>query len=166
MKATLVQQIQKVSLAAAIALVSYQPAIKASTPELINNPPTAPMVDTLVAAVPSTVQIAQAAPGAPFVDGDGHATDGSARIVEENGQRYLEFDSAFSSDSGPDLFVLLHSEDAPTSYAPENYLNLGRLQSTNGTQRYAIPADVDISAFSSAVIWCRQFNVTFGYATL
>lgn len=164
MKATLFQQAQKVGLAAAIALLSYQPAMNASTSELVNPSPTAPSIDTLVAAAPP-IQLAQAQ-GATFVGSDGHDTQGGAHIVEENGQRYLEFDEAFSSDSGPDLFVLLHREAAPTSYDPANYVNLGRIQSLNGTQRYAIPADVDISEFQSAVIWCQQFNVTFGYATL
>jgi hypothetical protein len=45
-------------------------------------------------------------------------------------------------------------------------LTRGDLQSTDGSQRYEIPADVDIDAFKSAVIWCRQFNVTFGFAAL
>ncbi len=90
---------------------------------------------------------------------------GVAKIVEEDGQRYLEFDSAFRTDSGPDLFVLLHKQATPTSYSTDNYVNLGRVQELDGAQRYAIPADVDIDALKSAVIWCQQFNVTFGFAT-
>ncbi len=93
-----------------------------------------------------------------------HPTQGMAKVVTDNGQRYLEFDEAFQTDSGPDLFVLLHREETPQSYAEENFVNLGELQQTTGTQRYAIPADVDPAEFSSVVIWCRQFNVTFGYA--
>ena len=88
------------------------------------------------------------------------------QIVEENGQRYLELDSSFATESGPDVFVLLHSEAVPSSYSPESYVNLGRIQSFTGAQRYAIPADVDLSVFQSAVIWCEDFNVTFGYAIL
>ena len=98
--------------------------------------------------------------------GDSHPTSGNARIVEENGQRYLELDESFKSDAGPDLFVLLHEEAVPESYSDSNYVNLGRVQRTVGAQRYAIPADVDLEAFQSAVIWCREFGVTFGYATL
>ncbi|PZO60765.1 MAG: electron transfer flavoprotein [Phormidesmis priestleyi] len=98
--------------------------------------------------------------------GAAHPTSGTAQIVEENGQRYLEFDSAFSSQAGPDLFVLLHAESVPNSYSPDKYVNLGPLQQVAGAQRYAIPADVAVNDFKSAVIWCRQFDVTFGYATL
>ncbi|NJN29942.1 MAG: DM13 domain-containing protein [Synechococcales cyanobacterium RM1_1_8] len=110
-----------------------------------------------LAAVPSRV--------GQFVAAE-HPTEGMAKIVMENGQRYLEFDSAFRSDDGPDLFVLLHRDRSPSDYNEENYISLGRLQSTNGTQRYAIPAGVSLQDFQSAVIWCRAFNATFGFAPL
>jgi hypothetical protein len=94
-----------------------------------------------------------------------HPTAGTARIVTENGQRYLEFSADFLTDSGPDLFVLLHRSPTPETYAPEDYVNLGELQQVSGIQRYAIPAELDIADFNSAVIWCRQFNATFGFAS-
>ena len=105
------------------------------------------------------------AQGASFV-GDAHEVSGAAKIVEADGQRYLEFDANFHSDSGPDLFVLLHREAVPTSYSAANYVNLGRIQALDGAQRYVIPAEVDVASIKSAVIWCQQFNVTFSYATL
>ena len=172
MQVSVLSRAKRLGLAVAIAAFAYQPAIQASTQntlETVTLPsPTAPMVDTpmietLASAITTTKQLSQ---GAPFVGSSGHPTTGNAQIVEDNGQRYLEFDSAFSSDDGPDLFVLLHSDAVPDSYSSEEYVNLGRLQATEGRQRYAIPADVDISQLQSAVIWCQQFNVTFGYATL
>ncbi|MEM9087613.1 MAG: DM13 domain-containing protein [Cyanobacteria bacterium P01_F01_bin.53] len=120
----------------------------------------------LQSGVQSPVQLAQASAGAPFVGTAAHPTDGSAQIVEVDGQYYLELDEAFRSDDGPDLFVVLHTQAVPESYSPDDFVNLGRLQSIEGAQRYAIPAGVDIAALKSAVIWCQQFNVTFGYATL
>jgi hypothetical protein len=93
-----------------------------------------------------------------------HPTEGTAQIVTENGKRYLVLDAAFVTDAGPDLFVLLHREAMPQTYEAQNYLSLGMLQQTQGEQRYAIPDDVDVNDFRSAVIWCRQFNATFGYA--
>ena len=98
-------------------------------------------------------------------EGAAHPTQGVATIVEEDGKRYLEFDQAFRSDDGPDLFVLLHKEAVPQSYRSDQFINLGDLQSIEGSQRYEIPNDVSVEGFKSAVIWCRQFNVTFGYAT-
>ncbi|MEL6601979.1 MAG: DM13 domain-containing protein [Cyanobacteria bacterium J06614_10] len=170
MRTSLVQQIKRLGLTAAIAAFAYQPAIQASSQQINSPSPTAPMIETLVAAAPDLAtaagkQLAEQTEGSPFV-GAGHPTSGNAKIVEVDGQRYLEFDEAFSSDSGPDLFVLLHREAEPQSYSQEDYVSLGRIQSFSGAQRYAIPEDVNLSDFQSAVIWCRQFNVTFGYATL
>ena len=174
------QQIQRIGFAVIVTATAYQPALQA---QAINQPsPTSPLVNTLLTASSSSNEFSlkadQAAPaagekssqftkstGAAFV-GAAHPTSGSASIVEVDGQSYLEFDSAFSSSDGPDLFVLLHAEASPESYSPDNYVSLGRLQQVAGAQRYAIPENIDISAFKSAVIWCRQFDVTFGYATL
>lgn len=86
--------------------------------------------------------------------------------MTESGQRYLVFDNAFKSDSGPDLFVLLHRDYPPKQYQSQDYVNLGRLQKTSGQQRYTIPANVNPEDFQSVAIWCRLFNVTFGYAAL
>lgn len=114
---------------------------------------------------PQLIASASVGQSGQFVTAE-HETQGSARIVTENGQRYLEFDAAFRSDNGPDLFVLLHRESRPTSYKSGDFVRLGRLQSTSGKQRYAIPAEVSINEFKSAVIWCRAFNATFGFAPL
>ncbi len=95
-----------------------------------------------------------------------HSTQGMVSLVTDNGQRYLKFDETFKTDNGPDLMVLLHRQTVPKSYSKENYQSLGRLEQVSGTQRYRIPADVNPEDFSSVVIWCRKFNVTFGYATL
>ncbi|MGG6296195.1 DM13 domain-containing protein [Leptolyngbya sp. AN02str] len=108
-----------------------------------------------------------------FTDGE-HPTQGTAQIVTENGDRYLEFSSDFRTDSGPDLFVILHRNadvigtTQPPAHAIQegDYVTLAALQSTTGTQRYAIPADVNLDNYQSAAIWCRQFNATFGAASL
>lgn len=99
-----------------------------------------------------------------------HPTVGSVSIISENGHRYLEFDSAFTSDQGPDLHVLLDkTRTPPTSYADGDagrYVNLGGLKAVNGMQRYPIPDEIQISNYQSVVIWCRMANATFGYAPL
>jgi hypothetical protein len=38
------------------------------------------------------------------------------------------------------------------------------LQSTDGKQRYVLPEDINLEAFQAVSIWCRRFNVSFGYA--
>ncbi len=47
-----------------------------------------------------------------------------------------------------------------------NYVTLGRLQKVAGTQRYAIPNNVNLANYRSVAVWCRAFNATFGYAPL
>jgi hypothetical protein len=95
-----------------------------------------------------------------------HPTKGMAAIVKENGKHYLVLDRDFKSDSGPDLYVLLHRSDSPSKYEAEDYISLGQLKMTEGSQKYEIPADTKLSDYKSAVIWCRKFNATFGYAPL
>lgn len=43
-------------------------------------------------------------------------------------------------------------------------INLGKLQSYKGAQKYRIPPMVNIEQVKSVVIWCRMANATFGYA--
>lgn len=187
MKVSLLQQVKLAGLTVAVAALSHQPNILsanaqtltsltevAAQPTLINpSVAKASVVKASVAkasvvkAVETVGAAAKAAiKSASFVNGTGHTVTGGVKIIEEDGQRYLELGSDFRTDSGPDLFVLLHREAVPTGYADSDYVSLGRLQRVARTQRYLIPAGVDISAFGSAVIWCRQFNVTFGYASL
>ena len=121
---------------------------------------------------PSEVVVAQVA---ALMSGEFTAaespTTGTANIVEENGQTYLEIDSAFrTGNTAPDLQVLLDTvEQPPAAYEDADYtryLNLGGLQSITGEQRYPIPDFVDTSQFASVVVWCREFNATYGYAPL
>ncbi|MBW4538456.1 MAG: DM13 domain-containing protein [Myxacorys chilensis ATA2-1-KO14] len=114
------------------------------------------------------VQPARIAATGTFVAAE-KPTTGTARIMVENGKRYLVFDSAFqTSDQGPDLHVVLDpSNKPPAQYADRTqYVNLGKLEKFNGQQRYPIPAAVDVSKFKSVGIWCRMANATFGYAPL
>ncbi|MGG6242323.1 DM13 domain-containing protein [Nodosilinea sp. AN01ver1] len=109
-----------------------------------------------------------------FVSGE-HETSGGAQIIDDGDQFILELDETFQTSSmGPDLVVVLHrSEDVIGSTEPPafplqegDYVFLAELESFSGAQRYAIPADVNLDDYQSAVIWCRRFNATFGAATL
>lgn len=96
-------------------------------------------------------------------------TTGTARIVEENGERYLELDSAFSTtDQAPDLHVLLETLPLPPRSYDRfgSYVNLGGLQAASGAQRYPIPDAIDLTEYKSVAIWCRMANATMGYAPL
>jgi hypothetical protein len=136
-----------------------QPAADAASPSL-----------SPVSTVNSPTNLAQSSPqpaprSGTFVSAE-EPTQGSARIISEKGKRYLELDRDFKTAKGPTLFVLLHRSDTPKTYDAKDYVNLGPLQKLSGVQRYAIPEDVNLDDFRSAVIWCQKFNVGFGYAKL
>jgi len=46
------------------------------------------------------------------------------------------------------------------------FVDLGRLRAFQGSQRYPIPAGVDLKNYSSVVIWCEAFGVLISPADL
>jgi acyl CoA:acetate/3-ketoacid CoA transferase beta subunit len=97
-----------------------------------------------------------------------HPTQGTAKIVTEGGKTFIEFDQKFKTDAGPDLQVILYRQaTVPISgLKAQDYVTLGKLQNTQGPQRYAIPTHVDVNQYQAVAVWCRQFNATFGFAKL
>lgn len=151
-------------LVCALSVSGYVTRVSANSPSKADSPTSTPSSSGMTVAQSQPVAIASGT----FVAGEAPTT-GSARIVTENGHRYLEIDGAFStSNQGPDLHVLLDTPEQP----PQTYqnlgsaVNLGSLHSYNGAQRYPIPDSVDLASFKSVVIWCRMANATFGYAPL
>ena len=120
---------------------------------------------------PSEAQTtATAVASGAFQDADArHQGAGTATVAETaDGRVVLQFNE-FSVTPGPDLEVWLVADAAPGTSAAvlaSEWVSLGALQSPTGTQTYEIPADVDISAYGSVVIWCEDFSVLFATATL
>ncbi|HEY8268792.1 MAG TPA: DM13 domain-containing protein [Xanthobacteraceae bacterium] len=46
------------------------------------------------------------------------------------------------------------------------YVDLGGLRAFKGSQRYPIPAGVDLSKYPSVIIWCERFSVLISPADL
>lgn len=99
----------------------------------------------------------------------GHAGSGTATIVrDETGALILRLDD-FSVTNGPDLFIGLSGHPQPRSSAElhaDGYLQLEPLKGSRGSQNYALPADLDLPAYQSVVIYCRAFSVLFSTAEL
>lgn len=109
-----------------------------------------------------------------FTSGE-HPTQGSVRVINQNGKFFLDLDQGFKTSSqGPDLVVILHrsanviGSTKPPAYPLKagDYVILAPLQKFSGAQRYLIPANVNVANYKSAAIWCRKFNATFGAASL
>jgi hypothetical protein len=103
-----------------------------------------------------------------FVGADSfHLGSGDAIILQQGDQSVLRFEN-FDVTNGPDLHVILSSNPNPTSSSDigDDYIDLGSLKGNQGNQNYEIPADVDLSQYSSVVIYCMPFHVVFSTATL
>jgi len=124
--------------------------------------------DFPVAASQSVASAAPALASGMFVDGlPGHHAAGRAAIyAAEGGARTLRLED-FSVTNGPDLFVVLSpSADPNKEGVGENYVRLEALKGNQGSQNYELGADLDLGKYRSVAIWCRSFNVVFGYAPL
>ncbi|MCM1971350.1 DM13 domain-containing protein [Streptomyces sp. NBC_00193] len=101
-----------------------------------------------------------------------HTTTGTAKLIRlPDGSHTLRLENLDTSN-GPDLRVWL--TDAPVKegtagwrvFDDGKYVSLGKLKGNKGDQNYAIPADVNPSAYTSVTIWCDRFDVSFGAAAL
>ena len=95
-----------------------------------------------------------------FTSTPGHNVSGTAKIFEDNGRKELRLEN-FSSTNGPDLRVYL-SKDLSAS----SFISLGSLKSVSGNQNYVITGMPDFTEFKHVLIWCEQFTVLFGSATI
>jgi hypothetical protein len=106
--------------------------------------------------------------GGTFADLE-HATSGSVVVIElEDGSRFLRLEDLDTSN-GPDLRVLLSDQPLSTDWDVWDdgvHVDLGALRGNLGSSNYELPDDLDLSAFRTAVIWCRRFTVGFGVAPL
>jgi len=97
-----------------------------------------------------------------------HATTGRAIVLRRPAGRLILRLERLSTSNGPDLRVYLSHVPASSDLRAYRigFIDLGALKGNRGSQNYAIPAGTDVSAFKSAVIWCRRFAVGFGVAPL
>lgn len=152
-------------------------AIEALTPEQVEAMPeeermeAKQVMNELGAKMPETVanEPMESTPtvelSGSFKDADNfHRGSGTATVFTlPDGKRVLRFED-FTVTNGPALSVYL-VRDADGN-VDSGYLDLGKLKGNKGNQNYDIPADIDLSAYKSVVIWCVPFKVTFATAAL
>lgn len=94
---------------------------------------------------------------------------GDWEIVKENGQTIFRVSEDFKTKNGPDLKLFLSPKtvnSATGATATQDAVRLGVLKSNKGGQDYIIPANVDLSQFSSILIHCEAFSKLWGGANL
>jgi hypothetical protein len=92
---------------------------------------------------------------------------GRGRVTVRQDSVFLEPD--FEVGPGPKFHVYLVPKApirASSDLGDQMFVDLGRLRAFKGSQRYAIPAGLDLSRFRSVVIWCEQFSVLISPADL
>lgn len=91
----------------------------------------------------------------------GHNAGGTATLLKINEKHYVRFESDFSVTNGPDLYVYLGKSG---SYDPA--AELAVLKGNIGSQNYEIPDSIKITDYNEVWVWCKQFSVPFGVASL
>lgn len=116
----------------------------------------------LQVAEPAPVVVAASTSAAGSFSGlSDHITTGGASIVGKPGAYELVFASDFSLDGAPDPIVGFGKDGA---YNPAT--KLGALKNKTGAQRYALPVSFNPADVSEVYVWCEQFDVPLGVATL
>jgi hypothetical protein len=123
-----------------------------------------PATDTLTeadrSALVATGEFIHADPSDPL-----HYGAGKVSLYEK--AVFLEPD--FEVGPGPAYHVYLvpkASIRASGDVADTMFVDLGPLRAFAGSQRYSIPAGVDLAGFPSVVIWCERFSVLISPADL
>ena len=94
-----------------------------------------------------------------------HYGEGSVEVFEN----VVFLGSDFKVGPGPAFHVYLVPKETVRQSSDVKgtmFVDLGKLRAFEGSQRYEIPAGVDLVDFPSVVIWCRQFGVLISPADL
>lgn len=123
--------------------------------------PAAPAVSEAAVEVVDAVAADSALASGTFSGLSDHITTGGVSLVGTEGSYQLVFAADFSLDGAPDPVVGFGTDgtyDAATS--------LGDLQNKTGAQTYSLPADFSPASVNEVYVWCDQFSVPLGVASL
>ena len=84
-------------------------------------------------------------------------------------ERTVFLESDFEVGPGPAFHVYLVPKAnvrAAAEVTDQMYVDLGGLRAFKGSQRYPIPAGIDLKNYPSVVIWCERFSVLISPADL
>lgn len=94
-----------------------------------------------------------------------HYGEGDVTVYE----RTVFLEPNFKVGPGPKYHVYLVPKAdirASDEVAGTMFIDLGRLRSFEGSQKYPVPAGVKLKDYPSVVIWCEQFSVLISPADL
>lgn len=102
-----------------------------------------------------------------------HSTTGTASIVKDaaTGKSQLVL-SDLNTSNGPDVHVWLSKAPVIEGQAgwfvagEHEHVDLGQIKGNVGNQVYDLPSNINVDDWTSVVLWCDDFNVSFGAAAL
>lgn len=95
-----------------------------------------------------------------------HDATGTVNVYEQDGRFVLRFEDDTDIQNGPDLYVWVLPANSYDGGIPSEYLDLGFLTGTVGSQNYQLPEDFDPAVHRTVLIWCLRFAVPFAAAPL
>ncbi len=121
-----------------------------------------PVTATIVACAPLTAFAQQSTNHGTFTGASDHITPGGVQVIKTaDGGALVILDSNFSLDGAPDPRVGFGRDGKYVATS-----DVGKLENLTGLQTYVVPARINIDDFNEVYIWCTQFNVPLGIATL
>ena len=84
-------------------------------------------------------------------------------------QKTVFLEGDFEVGPGPAYHVYLVPKASIRSNADMDgvmYVDLGGLRAFKGSQRYPIPAGIDLAKYPSVIVWCERFSVLISPADL
>ncbi len=108
-----------------------------------------------------------------FVGQTGHTVKGDIKVIEVNNENYLRFEN-YEQTQGPDVFAYLTPSESPNTREEIEESKKIRINGgpdggeivKEGNFNQKLPSDIDPSKYKGVAIWCDEFSVPFGYASL
>jgi len=89
-----------------------------------------------------------------------HVVTGGVTVTSRAGETVVVLDENFSLDGAPDPKLGFGADGS----APARLFS--PLREIAGAQFYVLPADVDAEDVEGLYVWCEEFSVPLGYASL
>jgi Electron transfer DM13 len=92
---------------------------------------------------------------------------GRGSVVLRTDSVFLQED--FEVGPGPKYHVYLVPRPnlrSSSDLSGQMFVDLGRLRAFKGSQRYALPPDLDLAKYESVIVWCERFSVLISPADL
>lgn len=114
------------------------------------------------AFIPAVVSAGETIATGTFTGANDHITTGGVSVVKTaNGGAVVILDTDFSLDGAPAPSVGFGKDGEYVAVS-----DLGTLEENTGLQVFVVPASVNVDDFNEVYIWCDDFTVSLGVASL